>query len=285
LFTNFHFGLIWGKIEHNMKFSSKKSKLLIGVLVLILVIFLLNIFQKNVRSFFYSVSAPIQKVLWGVGDRVADFFGAIIKINSLKNELDEEKLENQELLSQIVTLRELKKENKVLREALEIELQKEFKLAFAQIIGKDISQDSILIDKGSEDGISENMPVITQQKALVGKISEVYKNLSKVMLISDKKSSFDAKISVSDEEEKDIPGVVKGKGNFKIMFDLVPREEEVSRGEIVSTTALGGVFPKGLLVGQVKEAKKTDVEPFQEIEIESAFDIKNMETIFVITEF
>jgi len=268
-----------------MKFSSKKSKLLIGVLVLILVIFLLNIFQKNVRSFFYSVSAPIQKVLWGVGDRVADFFGAIIKINSLKNELDEEKLENQELLSQIVTLRELKKENKVLREALEIELQKEFKLAFAQIIGKDISQDSILIDKGSEDGISENMPVITQQKALVGKISEVYKNLSKVMLISDKKSSFDAKISVSDEEEKDIPGVVKGKGNFKIMFDLVPREEEVSRGEIVSTTALGGVFPKGLLVGQVKEAKKTDVEPFQEIEIESAFDIKNMETIFVITEF
>lgn len=285
MFTNFHFGLIWGKIEHNMKFSSKKSKLLIGVLVLILVIFLLNIFQKNVRSFFYSVSAPIQKVLWGVGDRVADFFGAIIKINSLKNELDEEKLENQELLSQIVTLRELKKENKVLREALEIELQKEFKLAFAQIIGKDISQDSILIDKGSEDGISENMPVITQQKALVGKISEVYKNLSKVMLISDKKSSFDAKISVSDEEEKDIPGVVKGKGNFKIMFDLVPREEEVSRGEIVSTTALGGVFPKGLLVGQVKEAKKTDVEPFQEIEIESAFDIKNMETIFVITEF
>lgn len=253
---------------------------MVWVFVLILAIFILNIFQKETRNFFYLISSPIQKILFNVGDRVADFFGAIIRIRSLKSETDELKLKNQELFAKIAALNELEKENKILREALGIELQKEFKLALVQVIGKDISQDFILIDKGSEDGVFENMPVITQQKVLVGKINEVYKNFSKVMLISNKKSSLDALVQKS---EKDIFGVVKGEGNFKILFDLVPREAEISQEDIVVTSAFGGIFPKGLLVGKVKEIKKSDVEPFQQAEIEPAFNIKTIYILFLIT--
>jgi len=137
-----------------------------------------------------------------------------------------------------------------------------------------------LINKGSEDGILEKMPVITQQKSLVGKISEVYKNFSKVMLVSNKKCAFDAKI-----QEKNISGLVKGKGNFKILLDFVPQNEKISQEDIVITSSLGGLFPAGLLVGQIEEVKKSDIEPFQQVKIKPIFNIKEINFLFVITEY
>jgi len=244
------------------------------VVVVILLVFLLNVFQKEVKSLFYSFSAPIQKVLWRAGDSTSDFFQGIVRIKTLKQELDELNLENQELLSQVVALKNLKKENETLRQALGIELQKDLKLALAQIIGKDISQDFILIDKGSKDGVAQDMPVITQQRVLIGKISEVYEGFSKVMLISHKESSFDAEF-----------GLVRGQGNFKLLFDLIPKEKEINLGDIIATSVLGGIFPEGLLVGRIKQIKRSDVEPFQQAEIEAFFDISQIETLFIILEF
>jgi len=261
-----------------MKFSFKKNKILIMVVVIILLVFLLNVFQKEVRSLFYSFSAPIQKVLWGAGDSTSDFFQGIVRVKILKQELDELKLENQELLGQVVALKNLKKENETLRQALGIELQKDFKLTLSHIISKDISQDFILIDKGAKNGIVEGMPVITEQKVLIGRISEVYEDFSKVMLIFHKESSFDVKVN-------DISGIVKGQGSFKALLDFVPREENLSQGDIVVTSALGGIFPKGLLVGKIKEIKKNDVDPFQQAEIELFFDISRTETLFIILDF
>jgi len=65
------------------------------------------------------------------------------------------------------------------------------------------------------------MPVITEEKVLLGRIEEVYRNFSKVMLISNKKSSFDAEV-----QGKDVTGLVKGRGNFNLILDLVPYEKK-----------------------------------------------------------
>lgn len=264
-----------------MKFPRKSIyRIAISIASFILIIFLLNFYQKEVKNFFYKISEPIQKFLWRVGDRVSDFFETITKINKLKKEADELLLKNQELMAEIVSLKELKKENEILREALEIGLKKDFKLIFAQVIGKDVSQDSILIDQGSKDGIRKGLPVISQQKTLVGEISQVYENFSKVMLISNRESSFDAKIP-----DTEIYGVVKGKGNFKLYFDLIPKDQEIREGDLLVTSALGGVFPPGLLIGEVKEVKKSDVELFQKAEIKPAFDIKELKFLFVVREW
>lgn len=259
----------------------------IGALTLLLVIFLivLNLtnFSREVKSFFYLISSPIQRTLWKAGDKTSDFFEVISGIKNLKKESEELKLKIQELLAENVALKELKKENEILRGALEIGLEKEFKLALARVIGKDIPQDLILIDKGTEDGILKGFPVITEQKILVGKISEAYKNFSKVMLLSHKESSFDGKIPA--ESETPIYGVVKGKGSFKLYLDLVPRDKEIKEGDLLVTTALGGIFPEGILVGEIEEVKKLDIEPFQQAEIKPAFDIKEIEKVFVITDY
>jgi len=259
-----------------MRFSRIKNKVLI-ILIIIILIFLLNFFQKEVKSFFYFISSPIQKTLWTAGDNISDFFGGIIESKKIKEENEELESRNQELLVEIASLRELKKENETLRGALNIGLNKDFKLAFTQIISKDISQDFILINKGSKDGLSKDLPVITSQKLLVGRINEVYDHFSKVILISNKEGSFDAKISGNE-----VYGVVKGKGDLRVVLELVPRESEIKEGDLVVTTSLGGIFPSGILVGQIKKIRKSDIEPFQDAEIGNSFNIKNSEGLFVI---
>lgn len=256
-------------------------KIVIPILIIVFFVFLnLGSVSSRVKNFFYLVSEPVQKWFWEKGNNLSNFFETISEIKSLKKESDNLKLKNKELLSENLVLAELKKENEILRKALEIGLKKDFKLIFAQVIGKDVSQDSIKIDKGSKDGVKMGLPVITQQKILVGEISQVFENFSDVQLLSNKKSSFDAKIS-----DTETYGIVKGKGNFKLYFDLIPKEQELKEGNFLVTSALGGVFPPGLLIGEIKEVKKSDVELFQKAEIKPAFDIKELKFLFVITEW
>lgn len=258
---------------------SLRSKILI-IFIGILFIISLNFFQKEVKNFFYFISSPIQKWLWKAGKNISSFFETISEIKNLKKENEELKLEIERLIAENLTLKELKKENEILREALNLELKKEFELKFAQVIGKDISQDFISIDKGFVDGLSEGFSVITQQKSLVGKIVKVYKNFSKVQLLTTKDFSFDVKIA-----EKDIYGIAKGKGSFKLSLEFIPKEKEISIGDKVLTSALGGKFPAGILVGEVGKIKRLDISPFQEAEIQPAFGIQKLDFLFIILNF
>ena len=223
-----------------MKFS---PRLKIGIIIVLLIAFFavlnLTAINKEVKNLFYLISSPIQKTLWGAGDRASDFFETISEIKNFKKEADELsfidtlrcarvneelKLKIEALLAENAELKGLKKENETLRIALGLGLEKEFKLLLAEVIGKDISQDTLLINRGLKDGISKSLPVINQQKALVGKIGEVYSNYSKVILISNKESSFDAKIP-----ESDIQGVAMGKENGKLFLTSFPRKKKLKK--------------------------------------------------------
>jgi len=262
---------------------SKTIKIAIIFVLLVVLLAILNLAINKIKNFFYLISSPIQKSLWRAGDKTSDFFETITTIKKLKTENEELKLKTQELLAKNIALTELEKENKILREALGVGLEKEFSLILAEVIGKDISQDSILIDKGVEDGLSNNLPVITEQKALIGRIDEVYAKFSRVILISNKESIFNAKIQSSEENfNNDIAGVVKGKGNLQFSLELVSREKEIKEGDLLITTSLGGIFPKGLLIGQIQNVKKSDIEPFWRAEIKPAFDLKELEAVFII---
>jgi rod shape-determining protein MreC len=254
-----------------------KNRFLIA-LIIILIFLALYFFQKEVKSFFYSISSPIQKTLWKTGGNVSNTFSGVFESKKLKEENIKLNFNNQGLSAEIAALSDLKKENEDLRSALGVGLNEDFKLVFVQTIEKDITQDFIRINAGSEDGLSENLPVVTSQKVLVGRISEVYNHYSKVMLIFNKDSSFDAGVSGGE-----IYGIIKGKGGLKVSLELVPRDSEIKEGDQIITVALGGIFPKGILVGQIKKIYKSDVDPFQSADIDSSFNINNLENLFVIT--
>jgi rod shape-determining protein MreC len=273
------------RMRPNIKLYQNIKKIIAVSVLLAIIVIVSNFtgFSKNIKNFFFLISSPIQKSFWQAGKNVSVYFAGILGVRILKKELDNLHLKNQELLSQIVTMIELKKENEVLREALGLGLEKEFQLMLAQIISKDISQDSILINKGKKDGVLEGWPVITGQKekVLLGKIGQVYDRFSEVILISNKKSSFDAKIS-----DTEIYGIVKGEGNFKLYLDLIPKDKAIFEGkDVIITSALGGVYPQGLLVGEIKTISKSDTDPFQRAEITPFFNIKDLDYLFIITEW
>ena len=259
-----------------------KSKISLILAFLIIFFIVLNFtgLAKETKNFFYLISSPIQKTFWQLGMKTSDFFEGVFEMKNLKEEKENLQLKIEELKSENVVLKELKKENEILREALNIGLAKEFQLQLSQIISKDNSQDSILINKGLKDGAKKGLPVITSQKTLLGRIGQVFQNFSEVILISNKESSFDAKIS-----EREIYGVIRGRGNLEVYFDLIPKDEEIFEGEIIVTTSLGGIFPQGILVGVVKEIRRIDIEPFQSTQVLSSFDLKKLDNLFIITDF
>jgi len=263
-----------------MRRTSLFKIIIIAVVATLFIVFNFTSLKERTKNFFYSVSFSVQRTFWEAGDSFSDFGESIIQNKKIKEENQELKARIQQLTSENISLRELKEENQVLRNALEVGLEKEFRLSFAKVVAKDVFQDSILVDKGEKDGISLNSPVITEQRTLIGKIGEVYEDFSKVILISNPSSSFDVKLA-----DREISGVIKGKGNLSLILDLLPWEEEIKEGEQVVTTNLGGVFPEGILVGEVKNVKKTDVNPFQIAEIRPATDFKELESFFIITEF
>lgn len=283
---------------------SKKQKIFKKILIIIVVVLIIvgvNVFQDSVRNFFYLISSPLQKQLWQASDKISDFFAGFFLAEKLAEEREELRLYNQELLARIIAFKELEEENKILRQALEIGLKKEFELILAQICGKDIGQDFLLLDRGSKDNVSKDQPVVTQEKVLCGKISQVYKDFSKLALVSNEKSSFDVKIISPLEveaikskdktskplmgQDMEITAILKGKGGQQAFLELIPREAEIELGDFVVTSSLGKVFPANLLVGKIKKILKSDVEHFQQAEVALSCDIKELQYLFIVSQY
>lgn len=257
--------------------TSSQRRVILTIIIGVALILSLNFWQNPVKGFFYSSSASLQQVLWGAGNDAADLFKGFLNSKKLQQENEQLRLTVQGLLSENSTLKELRRENALLRNALEVGPAKTFQLALAEVVSQDISQDTILINQGKKDGLAVDMPVVTQENVLLGKISEVYDKFSRVILVTSENSSFDAKVS-----DADITGVIKGRGGAQLTLDLVPKTKELKQGDLIITTTLGGVYPKGLLVGTVRNAQKSDTEPFWRTEISPLFRANELSYVFVI---
>jgi rod shape-determining protein MreC len=287
-------------------FKLSKSKFFIIAILLIVFFVLLNLtnFSKNINNFLYLASAPIQRVLWEVGDNVSDFFKTTFDIRELQEANKNFKLKVQELSAEVARLKNLRQENEALRKALNLDIQKEFEIAFASIISKDISEDSILINLGVADGIKKDMLVISPQKILLGRVNQVYDNFSRVMLVSNKKNSFPINIQKTTNniikegneiakeynnnlisKKEDVEAIIQGKGNFQIKINYIPIEAEIKDGDRVVTSISGGLFPSGILIGYLKNIERLGIEMFQQAEIIPAANIKELHNVFIITNF
>ncbi len=271
------------RFRSDNSFSKKQflpTGLKVGITILVILsAFFLNLssLSGNIRSFFYSLSLSSQEWLWEKGDNVSDFWVSVFKAEAIKKENERLILENQTLIIENINLGYLKEENEVLKTAFDIKLQEEFELEISQVVAKEISRDYLIINKGSRDGARFGLPVITEEKVLVGKIIEVYENTSRVQLSTAKENSFDVEVL-----GRDIYGLVEGEGNLTFSLGLIPKEKEINIADKVVTSVLGGNFPKGLLVGEVQRVNSSDVASFQEAELNPSFNIKELNYLFII---
>jgi rod shape-determining protein MreC len=150
----------------------------------------------------------------------------------------------------------------------------------AELIGEDASNwfRTITINKGKIDGVRDGL-VVVAGAGLVGHVINTSRDVSKVLLLTDYNSSVDA---ISQESRT--RGIVQGKGGDLCDFNYVSRREEVSPGERVITSGLGGRFPKGLLVGTVTHVEKQSYGVFQKVEVTPVVNFRKLEEVFVVLD-
>ena len=250
----------------------------------ILLIILLNIFQSQAKNAFYYVSYPVSEVSINFGQKISGFFGGLLGAGNIQQENNDLKTKNQDLLSEISSLKSIIKENQDLKIALENTKNSNFNLVISKIVGLDLQNDLFLIDKGLDDGVQDNMPVISNEKVIYGKVLKAYKNFSQVVLISRKNDAFEVKVQ-RDQDQKTIYGVLRGKGNQSVYMDLVNFDAEINEGDLLVSSGLEGSFPKDLLVGHVTSFNKSDLKPFQTAEVKPLLDFQSIEDLFVITNY
>jgi len=266
--------------------KNKFKKTIAVVLLIFLFLIVINFFFKPLKEVFYFFSEPIFNTFNKGGKAVSNFIETIGEIKNLKEEKENLLLENKRLLAENLRLRNLEKENQALKELMNLNQKEEFKFSLAEIIAKNPQKDIFYIDKGEKEGLKEGMPVVTSEMALFGKIDKVYKHFSQVISITSKDISFNGKILTEKENQSnEIQGVVKGKGNSQMIFDLIPQKIEINLESPVLTTGLEGFFPSDVLVGFVKEVEKSDIQPFQKAKIIPAFEIRKIKYLLVITNF
>ena len=300
------------------EFTNKKRRAWLRILLILIIlfglVFALNVLSSQIKNSFYSLSSPVQNSLSNAGESSSSWLGSLLNITNLAKENENLKKENQKLLSNISTLQSIQNGNQALSIISETCQNEDFSTVMAGITGLS-NEDMLTINKGSDDGIQEGMPVIDQYNVLYGRIFKVYKNFSQVMLISNKNSIInvetqqnnieikpdlaeetetnpEAEVKPETESEKEITtkssnanGVIKGNGGLSIYLDLIPVDDQISNGEILITSALEKTFPKNILVGKISEVQKNDQKPFQQAKIDPFFSLDDVENLFVITNY
>lgn len=236
-----------------------------------------------VSDVFSTILSPFQRFIDYSGVKINNFFAHFDDIDRLRaeNEVLKKKLDESE--NKVENLLELEQKNKELKEALDIKDQyTNMKPVVANIIAKDMGNwfNIFTIDRGKKDGISNDHPVITS-KGLVGRVMEADILSSKIISLIDE----DFSVSVRLSKTNDIM-VVKGDAKLKdeglCIMEYIPQDLNLSAGDKVETSGIGGIYPKGIIIGKVLEVRQKTNELDRYAIIEPSVDFKRLEEVIVL---
>lgn len=225
-----------------------------------------------------QVAAPIQKAFASPVEFLGEGWARYVALIDLKDE-------NDELRARIAALEE---ENLQFREALvaggQLERIAEMREGFevpllpAQVVGQDVSSwfHAILLDRGRSDDVRSGMPVVSDQ-GLVGVVSGTSGSAARAMMLLDRRSAVDAIIQRSRAR-----GIVRGTATGELEFVFQVRADDVQEDDVVITSGVGGVYPKGLRLGTVTEVQALRAELLHRAKVEPAVDFGRLEQVFVL---
>ncbi|RKQ37913.1 rod shape-determining protein MreC [Oceanobacillus halophilus] len=218
--------------------------------------------------------------------------GIFKNIDDLRNTYNENQILREQLgeyKGLVYDVQELKEENEELRDALELiesDSIRNFHPIQATVISRSPEQwlDEVTINKGKQDGVSENMVVITAE-GMVGKIQTAQHYTSKVQLLTgfDQFNRISATISRGDQN--DIFGMIEGFDDETntLMFRIIEEsDKDVEEGEMVVSSGMGGVFPAGMVIGAVTEVVPDQYGLTRTALVEPAADLYEINHVMVL---
>lgn len=253
-----------------------------GLLLLVALLwYSVSLRQQDETSFLESVvlraTGPVQSVLDQLISNVADTWGHYLYLVDTAEENDRLVEENRSLRAVLTKSDEVRLENERLRLLLDFKEAQEIETLSARVIAEDASSwfRTVMIDKGREQGVVEGLPVVVAE-GVVGRVVRSSPRFARVLLITDASSAVASLL-----QDNRARGICRGRGE-RMVFDFVLRQEEVKVDDRVVTSGMGGVFPKGLVVGHVMSVDQQEFGLFQAIEVMPAVDFSHLEEVLVL---
>ena len=252
------------------------------VLFAALIFYSLNLRHRDTASPFervvLTVTSPVTRSITAVNDAVRSVWEGYVFLTNLNKE-------NRRLIQTIKILNErLIRGNEALleNERLRALLKMKERLPGTSVAVSVIAEEftpwfrTVVINRGEQDGIHEGMPVVALQ-GVVGQVIKSGATSAKVLLLTDHASALAATIQRSRAR-----GVVRGKGGDLCSLEFANRQDDIKLGDIVITSGIGGVYPKGIPIGEVTMVKKGEYGIFQTVTIRPAVNFSHLEELLVL---
>lgn len=226
-----------------------------------------------------AISAPLQTGVTYLVQPFSNFWSYVRDITRLRADNRRLRKEVTSLKRQVVDLEEMSRENKRLQGLLGLKDDLDYTFLAAPVIGKEASgwQSVVEIGRGSNSGVKKDSPAVSD-KGVVGKVAIVTGNAALVQLIDDSRSGVSAQIQKTGEV-----GVVSGNLEGELRLRFVKKDSPLKKGDVVITSGLGGVYPKGLLLGSVDEISSRPYSLYKEVTVKAAADFSGLEEVMIIT--
>lgn len=271
-------------------FSSVQFKILVFVLCAVLMGTVIAVATDNsvspASSVVGTVFAPLQQLAGKIAEKFSWFDSSFASAGALKIENDKLKEQIADYEKQLADYNEMKRKITSYERMLEIkEKNQDFVLENANIIGTDSANifSSLIIDKGSSDGVSVNDPVI-YGNYLVGVVRKVNKSYSVVASVLNPDVNISA-IESKTRETAYVTTTVEYSESGRCVLSGLQRTTSVSPGGIVLTSGIGGIYPKGLIIGTVSQVLQSEYDISSYAVIEPGAEVDKIEDVFVITSF
>ncbi len=236
-------------------------------------------FLHNMQRFSVNLLSPLQAGSFSVARGMSDAWQSLTNFGRLQEENRALKKEVAGLRQDTIDLKELELENARLRKAISAPVREQFVTVFATVIGKSVNtwQATVILDKGSKNGVKTKMAVATAD-GLVGQVMSTTANSCLVQLIMDQKSAVGIRLQNSRAT-----GIVEGEGENELRLNYLSKEVKTVKDEIVLSSGLGGLYPAGLVVGTVSKVGQRTDGLFQDVSVSPAVDFWTLEEVFIIT--
>jgi rod shape-determining protein MreC len=228
-----------------------------------------------------EVMHPLQISVTAVGHHVGLAWDRYVALWSLRQENEELHKRVQELERTARRASEIERANQRLGKLIELEnsfgdLGKQ--AVAARIVGRSPSAwvKTVVLDKGSNQGVSKGMAVLAPE-GVVGQVISASRNASQVLLVADMNSAVDAVMSHTRAH-----GIVSGTRDGSCTLKYVERLDDVIVGDAVVTSGQDGIFPKDQVIGTVKRVGTQDGGMFQEVEVQLNVDLAKVEEVLVV---
>lgn len=224
------------------------------------------------------VVLPAQVALARAADGVGRWWRALNEIGQLREENARLRGEVERLRREVARLEEVSAEADRLRRLVGFRPPPPYATVAARVVTRDPSRwyTTLTVDRGTQDGVSRNDPVVTAD-GLVGRVVEVYPTAARVLLVTDPRSA----VGVLVQSSRDA-GVVEGNATGRLRLRYLSRTSPLREGDVLVTSGLGGVFPRGIRVGVVTRVVRQAGALFQEAEVQPATDLSRLEEVLVM---